>query len=233
MSLKNSNLAQAWLVLLLATLFGTALAGIQAKLGPVIEANKVKETMAKIPVLVLGEDLAAELADDNQTLTIKSRVVKVKKNGITKFYTVYDAWLPEGKMVGHVVKADGQGYADKIELLVGIDAQGERITGLFVLDQKETPGLGAKILEHAWRGQFKEKSTAKHLSVVKGGRAEEDEIDAISGATISSKSVTGIVNSAVGDVVSHLEVPAGPENNKIPAVQNKEPGKNSKKKERS
>ena len=49
MSLKKSNLAQAWLVLLLATLFGTALAGIQAKLGPVIEANKVKETMAKYP----------------------------------------------------------------------------------------------------------------------------------------------------------------------------------------
>ena len=230
MSLKNSNLVQAWLVLLFATLFGTALAGIQAKLGPVIEANKVKETMAKIPVLVLGEDLAAELADDNQTLTIKSRVVEVKKNGITKFYTVYDAWLPEGKMIGHVVKADGQGYADKIELLVGLDAQGKRITGLFVLAQKETPGLGAKILEDAWRGQFKEKSTEKHLSVVKGGGDKEDQIDAISGATISSKSVTGIVNTAVANVASQLEVTAGPEKNKTPALQNKEPSKN---KERS
>jgi len=230
MSLKNSNLVQAWLVLLLVTLFGTALAGIQAKLGPVIEANKVKETMAKIPVLVLGEDLAAELADDNQTLTIKSRVVEVKKNGITKFYTVYDAWLPEGKMIGHVVKADGQGYADKIELLVGLDAQGKRITGLFVLAQKETPGLGAKILEDAWRGQFKEKSTEKHLSVVKGGGDKEDQIDAISGATISSKSVTGIVNTAVANVASQLEVTAGPEKNKTPALENKEPSKN---KERS
>lgn len=230
MSLKNSNLAQAWLVLLLATLFGTALAGIQAKLGPVIEANKVKETMVKIPVLVLGEDLAAELAADNQTLTIKSRVVEVKKNGTTKYYTVYDAWLPEGKMVGHVVKAAGQGYADKIELLVGLDAQGKRITGLFVLEQKETPGLGAKILEDAWRGQFKEKSTEKTLSVVKGGEVKEDEIDAISGATISSNSVTGIVNSTVADVISKLQVTDSPDKNKTPAVQNEEPGKN---KERS
>ncbi len=230
MSLKNSNLAQAWLVLLLATLFGTALAGIQAKLGPVIEANKVKETMVKIPVLVLGEDLAAELAADNQTLTIKSRVVEIKKNGTTKYYTVYDAWLPEGKMVGHVVKAAGQGYADKIELLVGVDAQGKRITGLFVLEQKETPGLGAKILEDAWRGQFKEKSTEKTLSVVKGGEVKDDEIDAISGATISSKSVTGIVNTTVADVASKLQITAGPDNNKTPAVQNEEPGKN---KERS
>ncbi|WP_035238858.1 FMN-binding protein [Desulfobacter vibrioformis] len=227
MSLKNSNLVQAWLVLLLATLFGTALAGIQAKLGPVIEANKVKETMAKIPVLVLGEDLSAELAADNQSLTIKSRVIDVKKNGITKFYTVYDVWLPEGKMVGHVVKADGQGYADKIELLVGLDAQGKHITGLFVLDQKETPGLGAKIMEDAWRGQFKEKSTEKTLSVVKGGGAKEDEIDAISGATISSRSVTGIVNTTVANVASQLQVTDNPaSNSKTPAVQTEDPGKN-------
>ena len=230
MSLKKSNLAQAWLVLLLATLFGTALAGIQAKLGPVIEANKVKETMAKIPVLVLGEDLAAELAADNQTLTIKSRVIEVKQNGSIKFYTVYDAWLPDGKMVGHVVKADGQGYADKIELLVGLDAQGKAITGLFVLDQKETPGLGAKILEDGWRGQFKDKSTEKTLSVVKGGGAKDDQIDAISGATISSRSVTGIVNTAVANVVPQLQITDSPENNNTPAAQNEEPGKD---KERS
>jgi electron transport complex protein RnfG len=230
MSLKKSNLAQAWLVLLLATLFGTALAGIQAKLGPVIEANKIKETMAKIPVLVLGEDLAAELAADNQTLTIKSRVIEVKQNGTSKFYTVYDAWLPDGKMVGHVVKANGQGYADKIELLVGLDAQGKTITGLFVLDQKETPGLGAKILEDAWRGQFKDKSTENTLSVVKGGGANDEQIDAISGATISSRSVTGIVNTVVANVIPQLQISDGPENNNIPAAQNEEPGKD---KERS
>jgi electron transport complex protein RnfG len=230
MSFKKSNLAQAWLVLLLATLFGTALAGIQAKLGPVIEANKIKETMAKIPVLVLGDDLAAELAAENQALTIKSRVIEIKQNGTTKFYTVYDAWLPDGKMVGHVVKADGQGYADKIELLVGLDAQGKSITGLFVLDQKETPGLGAKILEDAWRGQFKEKSTGNTLSVVKGGGGKEDQIDAISGATISSRSVTGIVNTAVANVASQLQMTDRPDNDKTPAVQNEEPGKN---KERS
>ncbi|MCG8550148.1 MAG: FMN-binding protein [Desulfobacterales bacterium] len=230
MSLKKSNLAQAWLVLLLATLFGTALAGIQAKLGPVIEANKVKETMAKIPVLVLGEDLAAELAADNQALTVKSRMIEVKKNGTTKFYTVYDAWLPDGKMVGHVVKADGQGYADKIELLVGLDAQGDTITGLFVLDQKETPGLGAKILEDNWRGQFKDKATQKTLSVVKGGGAKDDQIDSISGATISSRSVAGIVNTAVANVVPRLQINDGPDDNKTPKVQSEEPGKD---KERS
>jgi len=230
MSLKKSNLAQAWLVLLLATLFGTALAGIQAKLGPVIEANKIRETMAKIPVLVLGEDLAAELAADKQTLTIKSRVIEVKQSGTSKFYTVYDAWLPDGKMVGHVVKADGQGYADKIELLVGLDAQGKMLTGLFVLDQKETPGLGAKILEDGWRGQFKDKSTGNTLSVVKGGGAKDDQIDAISGATISSRSVTGIVNTAVANVLPQLQITDSPENNNPPAAQNEEPGKD---KERS
>jgi electron transport complex protein RnfG len=39
---RNNNLAQAWLVLVIATVFGTALAGIQIKLNPVIEANKIR-----------------------------------------------------------------------------------------------------------------------------------------------------------------------------------------------
>ncbi len=210
-SFKNSNLAQAWLVLVLATVFGTALAGIQAKLGPVIEDNKIKETQAKIPGLVLGEDGAAGLAAQNQSLKVKSRVIEVKKGGTTKFYTVYDAWMPDGNLAGHVVKAAGQGYADKIELLVGLNANGDKITGLFILDQKETPGLGAKILDDPWRAQFTDASTGQNLTVVKGGgTGQANEIDAISGATISSRSVTGIVNTAVADVKPRLgEDPAG------------------------
>ncbi len=79
---RNSNLAQAWLVLVLATVFGTALAGIQVKLSPVIEANKIRETMEKVPGLVLGK------AVDNDDLLISSRVIEVEKNGISKFYPV-------------------------------------------------------------------------------------------------------------------------------------------------
>jgi len=211
-SFKNSNLAQAWLVLVLATVFGTALAGIQSKLSPVIEANKVRETMEKIPGLVPGNA-------DSDNLVVTSRVIDIKKNGTQKFYTVYDVALKDGSPAGHVAKAAGQGYADKIEVLIGLDAGGDTITGLFVLDQKETPGLGNKIIEKPWRDQFVNKASAGQLVVVKGGAGGGYEIDAISGATISSRSVAGIVNTTIADIKPRLVLPGKKENNKTEETQ--------------
>ncbi|MBF0233502.1 MAG: FMN-binding protein [Desulfamplus sp.] len=199
---KNSNLAQAWLVLLLATVFGTALAGIQVKLSPVIEANKTRETMEKIPDLVLDTSMATQTA--TQDLIIQSRVIEIEKNGITKFYPVYDVQQKNGSLAGHVAKARGQGYADKIEVLIGLDAGGNTITGLFILDQKETPGLGNKIVEKTWRDQFINKLSDTPLIVVKSKTGQPNEIDGISGATISSRSVTGIVNTTIADIRPRL-----------------------------
>jgi len=218
-SIKNSNLFQAWLVLLLATFFGIALAGVQAALGPVIEANKIKETMEKIPALVLGEAKAGKMAGQEEGLNIEPRVIQIEKNGITKFYSVYDVRYKDGAMAGHVAKASGQGYADKIELLLGLDADAKTITGLFILDQKETPGLGNKILEEAWRNQFLNKSSSKSLVVVKGTSGKDYEIDAVSGATISSRSVTGIVNKTIADIQVQLVSPPKSEDN--PSKENK------------
>ena len=197
-SFRNSNLVQAWLVLVLATVFGTALAGIQVKLGPVIEENKTRETMEKIPGLVLGKRAG------NDGLLISSRVIGVEKNGVSRFYPVYDLRLKDGSLAGHVAKAAAQGYADKIELLLGLDAGGNKITGLFILDQKETPGLGNKILEQPWRDQFTGKAADTPLVVVKTGAAKPNEIDGISGATISSRSVAGIVNTTIADIRDKL-----------------------------
>ena len=94
--------------------------------------------------------------------------------------------------------------ADKIELLVGFDPGMDTITGLFVLDQKETPGLGNKIITPKWRGQFIGRQLATPLAAVKGGAQKAHEIDAITGATISSKSVVNIINTAAVDLRAPL-----------------------------
>ena len=200
--IKNSNLLQAWLVLLLASCFGAALAGVQVSLGPKIEANKIAETMEKIPGVILGQEKAEELAQAGQTLDISESMLKVDKKGIQKFYPVYEAKFEDGTPAGLVAKASGQGYADRIELLVGLDSTLSKITGLFILDQKETPGLGNKIVEQPWLAQFNGKDAGVPLKVVKGGNAAAHDIDAVSGATISSRSVTRIINQTVSDVRS-------------------------------
>jgi electron transport complex protein RnfG len=177
-------LTQAWLVLALAICFGAALAGVQIVLADRIEANKFEETMGQIPGLVPG-------ATGGDQFEIEGRIV-------------YRAVDSEGSQVGWVVPASGQGFADAIELLVGLDAGAETVTGLYVLDQKETPGLGSKIREADFRDRFKGKQTAARLSVTRSEPAAEDEVLAITGATVSSESVTEIVNDTLAELKAKL-----------------------------
>ncbi len=193
MGIKSSNIAQGWLVLLLCLCFGSALAAVHVVLSPKIEENKINETREKIPGLVPGG------AEQGTSLEIVSQPIQIEKSGRSITYSVYEA-LRKGKCVGWVVKSSGQGYADTIELLVGLDANADAISGLFILGQKETPGLGNRVSESKWRKQFVGKSALSKLVVTKSGATKSDEIDAVTGATISSRSVVQIVNTALADV---------------------------------
>jgi electron transport complex protein RnfG len=201
--IKNTSLVQGWLVLLLALFFGSALASVQLSLGPKIEMNKLNETLSKVPELVLGAARVREMEAKNQKLDIEAMTIDVNKNNKKVSYNVYKATY-NGEIRGWVAKAGGQGYAGNIELLLGLDAGIESITGLFILDQKETPGLGNKIITEQWRKQFINKPTKNRLIVVKDGADALNEIDAITGATISSKSVTDILNTAISDLKGQL-----------------------------
>jgi electron transport complex protein RnfG len=196
---KSSILVQAWLVLVLAVGFGVALAGVQRVMGPLIESNKINETLEKVPELVLGSALAAKMAGQDQSLEIIPRQVAVNTSDRATYYSVYEARY-QGDLQGWVVKTKGRGYADTIELLLGLSADFQNITGLFVLDQKETPGLGNKIITQAWRSQFVDAPTDRSLVVTRTGASRPGEIDALTGATISSKCVTAMVNKAIGDL---------------------------------
>ena len=201
---KNNNLVQAWLVLLLALCFGSALAAVQVQLSDTIAANKLNETLEQVPALIWGEKPASESVN----IAITPGILSVAKDGQTTSYTLYRV-AENDQIAGWVVKAGGQGYGDKLELLIGTDADVQKITGLFVLEQKETPGLGNKIAELQWRNQFVGKSTGVPLEVVKGHGKGPSTIDAITGATISSRSVTAIVNTTVGNLRGRLDATGG------------------------
>ena len=201
--IKKNSLVQGWLVLLLALCFGSALASVQLSLGPKIEMNKLNETLDKVPELVLGAARSNELEAKNQKLDIEAMIINVDKNNKNISYNVYKTTY-NGKIIGWVAKTKGQGYAGNIELLIGLDSGMESITGLFILDQKETPGLGNKIVTEKWRKQFINKPTKKQLIVVKDGADALNEIDAITGATISSRSVSDILNTAITDLKGQL-----------------------------
>ena len=201
---QNNYIFQAWLCISLALIFGISLAAVQAALGPVISTNKLNETKEKVPEILLGKEGAADMAVSKATFQITPRSMTVDKNGVNKVYSVFETRQEDGRLVGWVTKVSGQGYADRIELLLGLDPSIETITGLFILDQKETPGLGNKIVEEKWRNQFARKSTKTQLKVVKGGASASNEIDAVTGATISSDSVVSIINKTIVDLKQPL-----------------------------
>jgi len=200
---KNSNLAQAWLVLVLAVLFGAALAAVQVQLSVKIAENKLNETLEKIPEIIWGAAGVSGMASQNPAVDIVPGSLDVKTGTKTETYSLYKV-SRDKRLAGWVIKAGGQGYADKIELLVGVDPAVKTVTGLFILDQKETPGLGNKITFPEWRRQFVGKPTDQPLDVIKSGPGGAHTIDAVTGATISSRSVTRIVNRVMAAMQGRL-----------------------------
>ncbi len=195
---RNSNLAQAWLVLVLAVFFGSALAAVQVNLSGIILENKQNETLEKVPELIWGVTGAQK-----NDVEIIPGTLRIKSGVKTKTFNLFKV-VHEKELAGWVIKAGGQGYADKIDLLIGVDPGVKTLTGLFILDQKETPGLGNKITFPEWRRQFVGKATARPLVVAKGTTGGDASIDAITGATISSRSVTRIVNQVMDAAKGNL-----------------------------
>lgn len=184
---REGYVLQAWLVIALAIAFGGALAGVHILVAPRIAANKENETLEVIPDLVPG-------AEQQTSARLGSPVV----GGDGKEYVVYRAAAGDGQVAGWVILACGQGFADEIELLIGVDASAEKLTGMFVLGQKETPGLGDYITSaDKFRDQFRGKPTRPALAVVKEKQTEPQHVRPLTGATISSESVCSIVNQAV------------------------------------
>ena len=101
----------------------------------------------------------------------------------------------EGEIAGVVVNVMPKGYANVIKMSVGIKADGT-IEAIAVIEHEETPGLGAKIEEDPFMPQFNELYSQNDLILVKAGKNRTEEIQAISGATISSAAVVEGVNTA-------------------------------------
>jgi len=145
---------------------------------PKIIANQVRETDAAI-FKVLPES--------------KSYKKIVKGN-----LTYYECFSGDGNRVGTAILCVGNGYQGQIKMLVGVNADFTKFAGMSVLEQVETPGLGAKIAKKSFEAQFKNLAAKPPIEYIKGKvQKKPNEIEAITGATISSRSVVNIINKTV------------------------------------
>jgi electron transport complex protein RnfG len=126
------------------------------------------------------------------------------KGGEVLAYTGYDE---QGRLVGVAMEAQGQGFQDTIRLIYGYSTEKQQVIGMEVLESKETPGLGDKIIKDedflanfaALDASLTDDGSALNnpIEAVKAGRKEHPwQIDGITGATISSKAIGDILRSS-------------------------------------
>ena len=115
-----------------------------------------------------------------------------------EFDQIYPGYREDGTQIGFAIQSAEFGFQDVVRLIFGYDAQSETILGMLVLEHTETPGLGDKIVKDMeFVGQFTESTTPLTGVKIGAGTGSKDEIDMITGATISSRAVIRIINNAL------------------------------------
>lgn len=107
-------------------------------------------------------------------------------------YTYYEGLSESGEVMGYVFTVSGKGYGGNLRVMVGIGTD-ERVKGVSPLELNETAGLGMKAQNDEFLNQYKDK--VSNIGVAKNSPSG-NEIQALTGATITSKAVTNAVNTA-------------------------------------
>jgi len=159
----------------------------------IAEAAKIEEDNAKKEVLSLAETF--EEIENVEAITSRNEAFAPIKKAFVG--------LKGEDVVGRVFITETKGYGGTMKITVGIDSEGA-ITKVKIGDNNETPGLGAKAKDKPFISQFEGIAPKEPLTVVKNAKTKVEEINAISGATITSRAVTKAVQAAL-DVNAELD----------------------------
>ncbi len=188
---------QSWLLIVSSFVFGLLMAVTNAALLPRIERNKA----AKL------SDLMSTLLPQAQSFVAADQDIQIDLGaGRIEPVRVYQALAESQECVGWSFKISGQGFADKIEMVVAVDKDFTALAGFSVLACSETPGFGDRMKDAEFRDQFAG-APAAGLSLVKtGDRAMVDaEIVAITGATVTSEAVVATFNRYMDKIKEQMK----------------------------
>lgn len=137
-----------------------------------LEVQKSKEAMQS---LISADSFEEQKADDG---------------------SLYHIALKDGETVGYIFSTAAKGYGGDVSVMTAIKPDGT-VKSVAILDvSNETPGLGQNAAKEDFYSQFEDK--AEDIKLLKNGaEAKNNEIDAVTGATITSKAVTNAVNEAL------------------------------------
>ena len=188
---EKVNMDPKYIIKLTVTLFVTCVvvAGLLGLVnsvteGPITEKNKAK-TAAAI------QEVLPEMEGSPAVVEITADMTAAASGAGASITEAYEAQAG-GSVIGHALKIVASGSQGNIEMMVGVDAEGA-VTGVSIVKNSETSGIGSKVMsnENGVLDQFIGKSAAD------GALTVGKNVDAISGATVSSRGVTTGVNAAL------------------------------------
>ncbi len=188
------NMLKDTLVLFLITLFAGLLLGVvyQVTKEPIAaqEEKARQEAFAEVFEAAESFETKEKPAEEEIVKTLTDAGI----SGVT-VEEIVSALDGNGSLLGYCITVTShEGYGGDIKMTLGIDRDGT-LNGISILEISETPGLGMKA-EEVLKPQFSGKNVAE-FEYTKSGAASENQIDAISGATITTKAVTGGVNAGL------------------------------------
>lgn len=199
--MKNTIVKDAAILFVITLIAGIALGAVHAiTLEPIEQAtiaatNKTySEVYPEATEFVNTDELTAAVEKANTEVDTWGLGNKAGKLSINDAMVAKDA---SGNDIGYMVIAtSGEGYGGDIKMTVGISNEG-KVTGIGFLTINETVGLGLKAKDAEFRDQFVGKDASGSIQSVKTGNANDQQFNAISGATFTSSAVGLALNGAV------------------------------------
>ena len=195
--MKNSIVKDAIVLFLITLLSGLALGVVhELTLEPIAAAQQAaanktyQEVFPDAVTFETTEELAGKVEEANLDAVNWGY-------GAVTIDECLEAKNGAGEVLGYVINATSpDGYAGDLQISVGI-SKDKKVLGLGFLSISETPGLGLKANEPAFKDQFVGKDASGDIERIKTGTANEQQFNALSGATYTSTAVGNALNAAI------------------------------------
>lgn len=190
---KDNGIVKNALILFVIALILSALLGFINQL--------TKDTIAEVELQKKQDAYAAvyenaTFTEDEELTALAEQSEDILEEAGYDGIEINEIMLASGDTDGYVLDiTTSNGYGGDIELSIGVDVDGT-LTGLAIISNSETAGLGANCTKESFTSQFAG-IQAEQIEYTKTGKTESYQIDAISSATITTKAVTNAVNAGL------------------------------------
>ena len=180
----NKKVVHLTVFLLIVTgVCGAAIGYVNGITAPVIAMQDEEKLMQGFEEVYPGADEYRQIGYDGADAVILSEILALRS----------------GQTAGVLYIVEPKGYGGGVRILLGFDVTKGEITGLKILNQGETPGLGGNCVQPWFAQRFVGKTSSKELKLVKLETSAADEVQAITASTITSTAVVAGVNAARAD----------------------------------